>query len=185
MIHQCKKLNVNAHHKLEKLIWVLHFLIINLLYQILDTGVLKDSKGENIYFNNTIIIMTSNIGFTRNSIGFNTKNTGNINEYFDTPLINRIDSIIEFNTMQKTNIEYIIKEKLKKLKMKYKNYGIIIKIGNKIVNEIILLSNYKEYGARKIDKIIKNELEPLIINKILENQKNIFIKNLKKEKVIN
>ena len=162
-----------------------HNNIINLLYQILDTGVLKDSKGENIYFNNTIIIMTSNIGFTRNSIGFNTKNTGNINEYFDTPLINRIDSIIEFNTMQKTNIEYIIKEKLKKLKMKYKNYGIIIKIGNKIINDIVLLSNYKEYGARKIDKIIKNELEPLIINKILENQKNIFIKNLKKEKVIN
>ena len=161
-----------------------HVNIINLLYQILDTGVLKDSKGENIYFNNSIIIMTSNIGFTKNSIGFNTKNTGNINEYFDTPIINRIDSIIEFNSIKELYIENIIKEKLKKLRKKYKNKGIIIKIGNKIVKDIISLSNYKNFGARKIDKIIKNELEPLIINKIIENQKNIFIRNLKKEKVI-
>ena len=161
-----------------------HVNIINLLYQILDTGVLKDAKGENIYFNNSIIIMTSNIGFTKNSIGFNTKNTGNINEYFDTPIINRIDSIIEFNSIKELYIENIIKEKLKKLRKKYKNKGIIIKIGNKIVKDIISLSNYKNFGARKIDKIIKNELEPLIINKIIENQKNIFIRNLKKEKVI-
>ena len=154
------------------------------MYQILDTGVLKDAKGENIYFNNSIIIMTSNIGFTKNSIGFNTKNTGNINEYFDTPIINRIDSIIEFNSIKELYIENIIKEKLKKLRKKYKNKGIIIKIGNKIVKDIISLSNYKNFGARKIDKIIKNELEPLIINKIIENQKNIFIRNLKKEKVI-
>ena len=161
-----------------------HNNIINLLYQILDTGILKDSKGENIYFNNAVIIMTSNIGFTKNSIGFNTKNTGNINEYFDTPLINRIDSIVEFNTIQEKNIEYIIKEKLKELKKKFKNRGITIKISNKIVKDIISISNYEDYGARKIDKIIKNDLEPLIINEILDNQKCIFIKNLQKEKVI-
>ena len=159
-----------------------HPSIINLLYQILDNGKLKDSKGEDIYFNNCIIIMTSNIGYTKSSIGFNNKSTGNISEYFDIPFINRIDNIVKFTNLTYENIKNIVKTKIRKLNNKYRKS---IKVSNIVIDEIVELSNYIEYGVRKIDKLIKNDLEPLIINEILNNKKRIFIKNLKKDKVIN
>ena len=159
--------------------------IINLLYQILDTGALKDAKGENIYFNNTVIIMTSNIGYINNNIGFNNKNTGNIKDYFDIAFINRIDSIINFDNISYNNIKKIIYDEIEKLDKKYKLKGINIKISKETIEEVIKLSDYEIFGARHLIKLVKNDLESLIINEILDNKKNIFINKLKKEKVIN
>ncbi|MBQ9072566.1 MAG: ATP-dependent Clp protease ATP-binding subunit [Bacilli bacterium] len=161
--------------------------IINLLYQILDEGKLKDSKGEEIYFNNSIIIMTSNVGFNSNSIGFNNSNKVNneLKEIFSIPLINRIDNILTFDYLNEENIEKIVNNQLSKLKKKYKNKGITVKISNNVKKDIIELSNYKEFGARRIDKIIKNDIDSMIINEILNDKKIINIKNIKKEKVIN
>lgn len=163
-----------------------HPSIINLFYQILDEGILKDSKGDTIYFDNAIIIMTSNIGFNTNNIGFNKNGKVNIDlkERFSLPFINRIDNILEFNYLNYDNIKEIIKLKLNKLKNKYSKKGINLKINGAVIEEIINISNYKEFGARKIDKIIKNELENIIINEILDNKKIINIKKIKKEKVI-
>ena len=164
-----------------------HPSIINLFYQILDEGNLKDSKGDCIYFDNTIIIMTSNIGFNKSSIGFNQngKASADLKEYFSIPFMNRIDNILEFNYLDYDNIKEIVKIKLNKLRNKYNKKGITIKISNNITEEIINKSNYKEYGARKIDKIIKNDIESIIINEIIDNKKIINIKKTKKEKVIN
>ena len=69
-----------------------HPLVINLLYQILDYGKIKDSKGNIIRFDNNIIIMTSNIGYEKNKVGFTETNNDNIisnlkNE-FSTSFIN-------------------------------------------------------------------------------------------------
>ena len=50
-----------------------HPQVINLFYQILDDGLIKDSKGNMIKFNNNIIIMTSNIGYEKNNVGFRHK----------------------------------------------------------------------------------------------------------------
>lgn len=158
--------------------------IINLFYQILDEGKLKDSKGEEIYFNNTIIIMTSNVGYEAKNIGFNNNKTNtNLKDTFSIPFINRIDNIFNFNYLNSDNIKIIIEKKLKKLKDKYSKKNIKLKISNNIVDEIINLSNYKEYGARKIDKIIKNDIESIIINEILDDKENIYIKTLNKEKI--
>ena len=130
--------------------------VINLLYQILDESKIKDSKGEDIYFNNSMIIMTSNTGFNVNNIGFSNKNKVNsdLKDIFSIPFINRIDNIFTFSHLTRDDIKKIINNKLKKLKDKYKNRGINIKINKNIVNDIINLSNYEEFGARKIDKII-------------------------------
>ena len=159
--------------------------IINLLYQILDDGKLKDSKGENIYFNNAIIIMTSNIGFNSKSIGFSNNNKVNneLKDNFSIPFINRIDSIITFDYLSEDNIKNIIKSRLKKLKDKYKNKNITVKINNEVIDEIFKLSNYKEFGARKIDKIIKNNIESIIMNEVLAGKNIVNIKCIEKEKV--
>ena len=154
--------------------------VLNLLYQILDDGKLKDSKGETIYFNNCTIIMTSNIGYNKKNIGFNNDNKVNneLKENFSIPFINRIDSIFNFNNLNEDNIRKIIKINLDKLKDKYKQKK--IKINNKIIDEIVKLSNYIEYGARKIEKIIKNNIESIVINQILEGKTIVNINELEK-----
>ena len=154
--------------------------IINLFYQVLDEGKLKDSKGEDIYFNNCIIIFTSNIGFNTNSIGFNNKNKINneLKENFSIPFINRIDNVLTFDYLTYDNIKNIIESRIIKLKDKYKKKNIKINISKEVIEEIINESNYKEFGARKIDKIIKNKVENIIINEILDNKDNIHIKSI-------
>lgn len=156
--------------------------IINLFFQILDNGKIKDSKGNYVKFNNITIIMTSNIGFEEKSIGFSkneNKITTKLKEHFSIPFINRIDNIIVFNELKKQDIEQLIENKIFNIKRKYLK-EITLKIDEKVINEIIEESNYKEYGARKIDKIIKDKIENQIIDKIIENEKTIDIKELSK-----
>lgn len=156
-----------------------HQKVINLLYQILDEGKIKDSKGNTIMFNNTIIIMTSNEGIENMEIGFNQNNekdNTNLKDIFPISFINRIDNIILFNKLNKENIEEIINKKLALLKEKYQNININFK--ESIIDEIIKLSEYKTFGARKIDKIIENKIETLIIDKIINKEKNITIDSI-------
>ena len=158
-----------------------HSSIINLFYQILDEGKLKDSKGEDIYFNNCIIIFTSNVGFDKSSIGFNSKNKYNnsLKEVFGIPFINRIDNIFTFDHLSYEDIKAIVIDRIKDLKNKYKKKGIILKVSREVIDEIIDLSNYREMGARRIDKIIKNIIESILINSILNGDNKVYIKTVK------
>jgi len=159
-----------------------HPSIINLFYQILDEGKIKDSSGRSVRFDNVTIIMTSNIGFNDIHVGFNkNKNIviSKLKEYFDISFINRIDSIIEFNKLKEENIKYLINEKINKIKNKYDKLNVKLKINNNVIDEIIELSNYNEYGARKLDKIIKNNIENIIIDNMMEDNYKIEIKTIK------
>ncbi|MFV0249434.1 MAG: AAA family ATPase [Bacilli bacterium] len=154
--------------------------VINLLFQIFDEGKLKDSNGREIYFNNAIIIMTSNIGFYDKSIGFNSlKATINskLKENFSPPFINRIDNIIVFEPLNEKNIIKLINSKIKKLYEKYND--VKIKINNNVIKEICDLSNYSEFGARQIDKIISKNLDNLIIDKIINGENIINVDSIK------
>lgn len=155
-----------------------HPSIISLFFQILDDGVIKDSKGNIVNFKNVVIIMTSNIGYNDINVGFNKNidNTSKLKEEFSIPFINRIDNIINFNYLNEDVIKQIIEEKIKKIKTKYNNIN--IKINDTIIEEIIKLSNYKEFGARKIDKILSDKIENMIIDEIINNKKRIIINNL-------
>ena len=162
-----------------------HPTIINLLFQILDEGKIKDSKGIEVRFDNTTIIMTSNIGFNENSIGFaNDKNSiieQKLKENFSLPFINRIDTTIFFKSLNKEDITKIVDMNLKKLKSKYKNKGIKVTISKNVVNEIIEKSKYKEFGARKISKIIKELVENQIIEKCMNDVTNVNIVSINNE----
>ena len=153
--------------------------IINLLFQILDNGKIKDAKGVDVYFNNVVIIMTSNIGFGEINVGFNKNinSTTKLKEYFSIPFINRIDNIISFNNLEEEDIKKLAKNKIDKLILKY-HKKIKIRVDDNIIEEIVRLSNYKEFGARKIDKIIKNKLESMIVDKIIANRKSVNIKTI-------
>ena len=157
--------------------------IINLLFQILDDSKVKDSNGNVVRFDNVIILMTSNVGFNDINIGFNKKEDSvlmsKLKENFSIPFVNRIDNIITFNYLTKDNIQSLINKKLKAIKEKYKKKNIEVKLGNKVINEIINLSNYKEYGARKLDKIIKDKVDNYIIDEVIDGNKVVHLQSLK------
>ena len=155
--------------------------VLNLFFQILEEGKIKNSQGEYVYFNNTVIIMTSNIGYNEKTIGFNNidNKASKIKENFSIPFINRIDMIIYFSLLKEEDIRKIINNDLNELKNKYKKKGINIKINNTLIEDIISKSEYESYGARKIHKIIKDDVENVIIDGILNDQKDINIKTIK------
>ena len=156
-----------------------HPKIINLLYQILEDGIISDAKNNFINFKNNIIIMTTNLGKNKNSIGFNT-NEKEINQElkdnFNIAFLNRIDDIITFNSLNKQNITIIINQKLDAIKNKFKEANITI--SDSVLEEIINESNYIDFGARKIDKIIKNHIENTIIDNLINDNINIHIDSI-------
>ncbi len=153
--------------------------IINLFLQVLDEGKIKDSKSNVVRFDNVVIIMTSNIGFHDINVGFNKENKvkTKLHDKFSIPFINRVDSVITFNQLTEEDIVKIINLKIKKLKEKYHD-KIHITLANKVINDIVSKSNYEEYGARKISKIIKDDLESIIIEALIDNKKEVTIKEI-------
>ena len=159
-----------------------HTTIINLFFQVLDEGIIKDASGNIINLKNSIIIMTSNVGYEKSSIGFNNnKNKEKIKDIFGLSFVNRIDSIIGFNRLNDNDIRNIVHNKIRNLKNKYKDKKIII--SKKTIEEIINESNYFEFGARKIDKIIKSHIEDVVINEIINGSKEVYIKRLKEKQI--
>ena len=158
-----------------------HTNIINLFLQILDEGKAKNSKGKVVRFDNVVIIMTSNVGFHEINVGFNNNmKTSRLNDSFSIPFMNRVDKVICFNPLNEDDIYKIVRMQLKEFKDKYSE-KINIKISKEAFNEIVNLSNYEEYGARKIAKIIKDKIETIVIDKIIDGETEVYIKNLKQE----
>lgn len=153
--------------------------VINLFYQILEDGQVKDAMGRIIRFDNVIIIMTSNVGFDDYNIGFKTndnKALTSLKERFSASFINRINNIILFNKLGEEQIKKIINKQLKDVREKYRSEGIKIRIGNEVRENILIKSDYNDLGARKIKHLIKNEVEDKIIEDLIENKTNIYIK---------
>ena len=156
-----------------------HTNVINLFLQVLDEGKIKNSKGKIVRFDNVVIVMTSNVGFHEINVGFNNNNTkiSRLNDNFSIPFMNRVDKVICFNPLNEDDILKIIRMQLKQFKNKYKD-RIKIKISKEVEKEILQLSNYEEYGARKIAKVIKDKVETLVIDKIIDGKMEVYIKNL-------
>ena len=153
--------------------------IINLLFQIFDEGKIKDSKGVEVRFDNVIVIMTSNIGFNDKNIGFSNDKSKiieeKLKEHFSIPFINRIDNVILFNNLEEDSIIKIIDKKIKRLKQKYKQKGITVTLDKSVTKKLALDCKYKDFGARKIDKLIKNNIENEIISQVINGNQNVKI----------
>lgn len=159
-----------------------HPRVLNLFYQILEDGKITDSLSNVVRFDQVVVIMTSNIGFEETNVGFleskKEEALSKLKEYFKDSFINRIDSIVVCNSLKEEDICSLVHKKINKLKKKYRD-KIDVTISKKIEKEIVELSLFKEYGARKIDKIIKDRVEDVIIDAILEEREKITIPSLK------
>ncbi len=152
---------------------------LNLFLQLLDEGFITTSTGEKVYFNNSIIIFTSNITSNTSIIGFKQDKEKVIKDkltnILSIELLNRINHVIQFNKLTEDNIRFIIKNKINNIKNKFKGYNIIINISNSFIDNIIKLSNYEEFGARKINKLLEEKIDDIVIDSILNNEKKVKI----------
>ena len=162
-----------------------HPSILNLFLQILDEGKIKDSKGIEVRFDHVVLVMTSNIGFHDINIGFQEGTQANVitklKEFFSVPFINRIDQVIVFEELKEDTIKGLVEKKLGDLKNRYQKRKIQVDIADQVLDEVVLESHYKEFGARKLDKIIFDQIENQIIEFVLEGQHEVFIEHLGEE----
>lgn len=161
--------------------------------QLFDEGRLTDNKGETVDFKNTIIILTSNIGTKEasenNNVGFLSNENNNnqriimksIKRRFKPEFINRIDKIIIFDELSDNALNKIISNKINELLNKITSLG--YKYDNKNITKIkkqLLKSTKesKEYGARAIERLVQEEVENKLVNKMLDNKfdKDIVLK---------
>lgn len=158
-----------------------HPAVLNLFFQILDEAYIKDANEKTVRFDNALIIMTTNIGFNKNTVGFNNEEEDKIlsklKRNLSPEFVNRIYKFIVFNKLSKKEISKIINNNIKNIKKRFNNIN--IKIDNNVIEELIDLSNYKDFGARKIEKIIEDKVEGIIIDKIMQGEKDVEIKTIK------
>ena len=178
--------------------------IFNMLLQVLDDGFLTDSLGRKINFQNTIIIMTSNIGARQvkdfgNGLGFETSSQKaqsseiekgviqkELKKTFSPEFLNRVDDIVIFNNLEKKHIRKIVDIELIKLIDRITKLGYKIEISNSARDYITEKGYDSKYGARPLNRAIQKYVEDLVAenvvnNSIVEGDKILIDKNKKED----
>tara|TARA_Y100001968_G_scaffold187355_1_gene171741 strand:- start:6749 stop:9337 length:2589 start_codon:yes stop_codon:yes gene_type:complete len=156
-----------------------HSDIFNVMLQILDEGRVTDGKGRTVNFNNTIIILTSNIGsqaIIENSL-VNSKKEDiesiikeSLNQVFKPEFLNRLDELIIFNSLSKENINKIIKLQIENLESRLKEKNLFLKISNSAIEWIVDNSYNPTYGARPLKRELQKKVETPIAKYILQGK---------------
>lgn len=156
-----------------------HHDVFNLLLQVLDDGRLTDSKGNTISFENTIIIMTSNVGSTSNvnSIGFGSstelkknKILESMKEVFRPEFLNRIDEIICFNSLTENELNQIITLMINDTQKILNDRNIKITISESGKKYLIEKGTDIKYGARPLRRAVQRYLEDELSDMILKKE---------------
>lgn len=154
-----------------------HTNITNLFLQLFDDGRLTDSKGRTIDFKNTIIILTSNIGVKeKQNVGFGsmpkeTKTMEALEKAYPPEFLNRIDEIVTFKQLTEQDIIKIVDIRIKEYQESLKDKGIEFKIEQGAKSYLAKKGYSPTLGARPLARVITREIEDLIVDHILENDK--------------
>ena len=150
--------------------------VMKLFLQVLDEGVLTDSRGRKVRFDNVFLFMTTNLGYSNDSIGFTeSKNNVDIEEFLGVEFVNRIGKIYYFNDISSDVIHKIVEKRLNVLIEGFKKKDLKIKISPKIVDKVIEKSNYEKFGARRVDKVIDEVVTPIIVDAWYNGKKEITV----------
>jgi len=142
-----------------------HPTIINYFLNILDEGYCYDNKGNKIRFDNVLIIMTTNACKNKKTIGFNSNSKDSLIDTFSKEFLNRIDEIVEFNKLNESDINKIIYNELDKYNKKNKcNINLTLEE----INSIKENSNYEIYGARRLYRLVRKELDQRLVKVIFK-----------------
>ena len=144
--------------------------VLNLLLQILDEGRLTDSNGRTVDFKNTIIIMTSNVGSEYIINGEEDKVTSELPQYFKPEFLNRLDEIIIFNKLSKTDLKEILDKIIEEIEKRLIDINVKINLTDNAKNYFIDNGYDEYYGARPLKRLVNNKLETLIAKKLINNE---------------
>lgn len=153
-----------------------HSDIFNILLQVMDYGVLTDSKGRKAHFKNVILIMTSNAGAqyaSQASVGFaSTATAGSamlkqVKQTFKPEFINRLNEIVVFNDMDEQMAKLILGKKLRELNAKLAAKSVSITLTDEAHQHLLKSGYSKEYGAREMDRMIQQQLKTMLMREIL------------------
>lgn len=157
-----------------------HSDVFNVLLQILEEGRLTDSKGREVDFKNTIIIMTSNIG--SQILLENVKDTGvitesteksvmtSLNQYFKPEIINRMDDIVLFKPLTIDDMSLIVDKILTQLNIRLMEQRISIEVSDEAKAWLGKEAYEPQFGARPLKRFVQRQIEtPLARKMIREN----------------
>ncbi|HFH8555190.1 TPA: ATP-dependent Clp protease ATP-binding subunit [Streptococcus agalactiae] len=160
--------------------------IFNVLLQVLDDGVLTDSRGRKVDFSNTIIIMTSNLGATAlrddKTVGFGAKDISHdytamqkrimeeLKKAYRPEFINRIDEKVVFHSLSQDNMREVVKIMVKPLILALKDKGMDLKFQPSALKYLAEDGYDIEMGARPLRRTIQTQVEDHLSELLLANQ---------------
>ena len=152
--------------------------VFNILLQVLDDGKLTDSQGNTVNFENTIIIMTSNAGsnLNTNSIGFGkqtvdkSKINSALKELFRPEFLNRVDEIVNFDSLTNEELIQIIDLLLKHTEDALANKDIKLSVSVATKKYVLEKGTDLKYGARPLRRAIQKYIEDEIAEMLLKSE---------------
>ena len=149
--------------------------IYNILLQVMDYARLTDNKGRHADFRNVVLIMTSNAGaqFASQRIGFNSNvSRGDammkaVKKTFKPEFLNRLSGAVVFHDMDREMATLILKKKLRELDAKLDAKKVKMTLSTDAFEYLLKEGFTPEYGAREMDRVISQQLKPLLMREIL------------------
>ncbi|MGB3570933.1 MAG: AAA family ATPase, partial [Phormidesmis sp.] len=153
--------------------------VFNILLQVLDDGRITDSQGRTVDFTNSIIIMTSNIGsqYILDIAGDDTQYdemrsrvTNALRSQFRPEFLNRIDEIIIFHALMKSQLRDIVKIQIRRLEKRLEEKKLTLKLSDAAIDFVVDVGYDPTYGARPLKRAIQREVETQLAKAILRSE---------------
>ena len=153
--------------------------VFNTLLQVLDDGRLTDGQGRTVNFNNTLIVMTSNLGAhalaedkSEGEISGTARDAvmEAIRSHFRPEFLNRIDEIVFFRRLGRAEIDRIVGVQLKRLEKILADRRITISLDDKAKHWLAERGYDPVYGARPLKRAIQKEVQDPLARMILEGR---------------
>ena len=150
--------------------------IYNILLQVMDYARLTDNKGRHADFRNVVLIMTSNAGAQHASqatIGFSSSVTRGdamlkqVKKTFKPEFLNRLSGTVVFRDMDREMATLILRKKLGELDAKLKAKNVHLSLSAEAFEHLLKEGFIPEYGAREMDRVIAQQLKPLLMREML------------------
>ena len=154
--------------------------VFNILLQVLDDGRITDSQGRTVDFKNTIIILTSNLGSPYILEGITPegeisqeardKVDALLKQQFRPEFLNRLDDIIYYKPLMKTEIYKIVDLMLAELGKRLEDKRLSIEVTDAAKEAIVNQGYDQNFGARPLKRFIQRRIETLIAKKIIADE---------------
>ena len=152
-----------------------HHDVFNIFLQILDDGRATDGQGRTVDFTNTIIIMTSNIGShlileEKDAVKRDEGVMELVRQHFRPEFLNRIDEIVIFSHLERTQLEKIVRQYAAKLNFMLKERGIELRFTDGAIEWLCEKGYDRDFGARPMKRVFQREVQNPLAMEILSGK---------------